>query len=489
MKIKNLLYLLCAGGFSGYAQNTINVTLSPDNKGPYSGRLVVYTVSDTTKQFGRDNTDNEAAFAIEVKDWKSWETRVIDRKAFPYIRNIDSLKTGYYKLVAILDTNTKERSQMAAGNLYSKKEAMLKVESGKASNASLVLNASFPERKFQENDSVKEEVFQSPILTKFRKEAIYIKGGVILPASYKAKPEKHYPVVFVIPGWSGTHFNALSKGYTSLYKSTTAEEKIYVFLNPESNTPFGLHAFVDSRVNGPWGEALVTEFIPYLKAKYRIAKDPELHFITGQSSGGYGAIWLALHYPEHFGGCWATAPDPVDFTSFTGVNIYKDQNFYTGDDGKERGFYKTGEAYQTTIRQAQQKELLEGDGGQQQSFEAEFGLMANDNKPKTLFDRETGKIDKAVAKAWKDYDLAEYIVVNWNKIKRKAAGKIRIYAGSKDNFRLNESVEAFAKKIKKADAAIYTEIIPDANHFNTRSPQLNKKIHEEMDAIIKSKAI
>ena len=484
MKIKNLLYLLCATGLSGYAQNTINVTLSPDNKGPYSGRLVVYTVSDTTKQFGRDNTDNEAAFAIDVKDWKSGETRVIDRKAFPYISTVDSLKSGYYKLVAILDTNNKERSRMATGNLYSKKEALLKIEKGKPANTALVLNASFPERKFQENDSVKEEVFQSPVLTKFRKEA-----GIILPSSYTAKPEKHYPVVFIIPGWSGTHFNALSKSYTSLYKGTTAEEKIYVFLNPESNTPFGLHAFVDSRVNGPWGEALVTEFIPYLTAKYRITKDPELHFITGQSSGGYGAIWLALHYPEHFGGCWATAPDPVDFTSFTGVNIYKDKNFYTGDDGKERGFYKTGEAYQTTIRQAQQKELLEGDGGQQQSFEAEFGLMANNNKPKPLFDRKTGKIDKSVAKVWQDYDLAQYVVANWKKIKGQAAGKIKIYAGSKDNFGFNESVVAFAEKIKKADAAIYTEIIPEADHFNTRNPQLNQRIHDEMDAIIKSKAI
>lgn len=71
-------------------------------------------------------------------------------------------------------------------------------------------------------------------------------------------------MVYIIPGWAGTHHNAYNEGHLTNYANGIGEEKIYVFLNPETQTPFGLHAFVDSRVNGPWGTALVEELMPFI---------------------------------------------------------------------------------------------------------------------------------------------------------------------------------------------------------------------------------
>lgn len=311
-----------------------------------------------------------------------------------------------------------------------------------------------------------------------------MKAGIICPASYFMDTTRIFPVVYIIPGWGGTHFNALSKGARSAYGIGQGQDKVYVFLNPETQTPWGLHAFVDSRVNGPWGAALVNELMPFIASQFRVSKDPALTFITGQSSGGYGAVWLALHYPEKFGGCWATAPDPVDFSSFTGGDIYRDSNYYYDRLGRERGIFLANGTFKSTLRKARLTEELEGDGGQQQSFEAAFGLPGADGRPRQLFDASTGKMDRAVSRSWKQYDLAWYVCRHWNEIKKKRAGKIRIYVGADDNFRLDESVASFSEKIKTVGADIHCEIIPGADHFSVRSAALTAKIQQQMDAII-----
>ncbi|WEK20336.1 MAG: alpha/beta hydrolase-fold protein [Candidatus Pedobacter colombiensis] len=464
------------------AQNKILVKLAEDLKGPYTGRLMVYTQADTSKPFGQVQEDTPA-FAITVKNWKAGETQTLDHASFSYLKPLDSLKRGFYKLVAILDTNTKERGNNAPGNLYTRTEVVAMFDYGVTALPTLTLSNVFPERIFKQSDLVKEVVLKSDLLTKFRGEPIFMKAGVVLPPSYQSNSDKKYPVVYVIPGWGGTHHNVYNKGQQNAYGIGKGEEKIYVFLNPETQTPYGLHAFVDSRVNGPWGTALVTELIPYLENQFSISKLTKHRLITGQSSGGYGAIWLALHFPDKFGGCWATSPDPVDFSSFTGIDIYKDDNYFYTPQKNERGIFIINGKATSTLKKMSLKEQLEGDGGQTQSFEAEFGVPGKDKRPQPLFNPLTGKINKAVANSWKPYDLALYVQQNWHEIKKDAGNKIRIYAGENDNFLLQNSVMAFRDKIKLVNAHIHIEIVKGANHFNTRLIVADT-IQKEMDAAI-----
>lgn len=480
MKRTNLLLLfILTFVVNSSAQNLIHVKLAPNLKGPFTGRLMVYTQADTSKPFGQ--APEGPAFAIEVKDWKGEEVKVLDSKSIFLTKTLDSVPAGHHKFVAILDTNTKERGNSAFGNLYTRKEEVALL-GGKPNNpVQLTLTHIFPTRKFNESDSVKEVVLRSTILSKTRKEAIFLKAGVVLPPSYLKDPKRVFPVVYVIPGWGGTHHHAYNKGQRNAYGVGQGQEKIYVFLNPETQTPYGLHAFVDSRVNGPWGTALVTELMPYISKTFRASALAKETFLTGQSSGGYGAIWLALHFPKRIGGCWATSPDPIDFSNFTGVNIYQDENFYKDSAGKERGLFFVNGKPTSTIRQMTKKELLEGDGGQQQSFEAEFGLPDKNKRPQQLFDPNTGQINKKVASSWKTYDLAEYVLANWRNIKNDASNKIKIYVGENDNFLLQRSALAFQDKIKAVNAAIDVEVIKGADHFSARNPALTKQIQAEID--------
>ena len=56
---------------------------------------------------------------------------------------------------------------------------------------------------------------------------------------------------------------------------------IWVCLDESSAT--GTHEFADSVNNGPWGEALTTELIPWLEAHYRMDARASGRFLTGHS--------------------------------------------------------------------------------------------------------------------------------------------------------------------------------------------------------------
>ncbi|WP_341840473.1 alpha/beta hydrolase-fold protein [Chitinophaga caseinilytica] len=477
-----LLFSLCSLG--AIAQVKLNVQLDASLKGPYTGRLFVYTLKDTAARFTDRTMAEEPAFYLPVANWQPGESISFEKGSRPSHNALETLDPGVYKIVAILDTNTKERGNTAPGNLFSRQEGLLHIAEKGRGEGAVTLNMAFPERPFRETELAKEVKMRSALLSDFRKEDIFIKAAVILPESYAKDTSRQYPVVLIIPGWGGTHYHGAIPGNQRVFGMGQGKDKIYVYLNPETQTPWGLHAFVDSRVNGPWGKALVTELLPYLQQRFRIRKDPKQIFITGQSSGGYGAVWLALHYPASFAGCWATAPDPLDFSSFTGVDLYSAKNYYRDEAGKERGFLRMNGAFQQSQRDARMAELFAGDGGQQQSFEAEFGVAGKDGRPKELFDPQTGDIRKSVVQEWKPYDLALYVQNNWQKIKKAGVGKITVYAGTEDNFLLNESVAAFGRKAEAAGADIRVVLVPGADHFTLRNEAWAKALQAEIDALI-----
>lgn len=472
------LFLACMGS---NAQNKIRVSLGNGLNGPYTGTLMVFTLKDTTRQFGMSMSDEEAAFSVNVSNWKSGETREITHHDNALNVKLNDLSAGYYKMIAILDTNLQERGKMAPGNLYTRKEMVIKITEGAANTAALILTNIVPVRPFPGNDSIREITLASQVLSAFRKYPVEMKAGVVLPPGYQRDKDQTYPVVFIIPGWGGTHHQALSAGARKAYGAGSGKEKIYVFLNPETQSPYGLHGYVDSRVNGPWGKALIEELMPYVQKTYRGSADPRLNFLMGQSTGGYAAVWLALHYPGHFGGAWASAPDPLDFSNFTGINLYRDPNFYTDDKGRERGFYKVNGKFMSTLRKTHDLEVFEGDGGQQQSFEAEFGLPGHFGRPQRLFDNVTGKIDKSIVKTWKPYDLSLYVKSHAAQLRRTLKGPIHVYVGEYDNFLLNESALLFFEKTKNLKLPILVEIVPGADHFNVRNAAIVEKIQKEID--------
>jgi len=70
-----------------------------------------------------------------------------------------------------------------------------------------------------------------------------------------------------------------------------------------------------------------------------------------------------------------------------------------------------------------------------------YGPLGEDGYFKPLFDKRTGEIDASVAEYWRDnYDLLEYMKRNWSWLGPKIQGKIHIYIGDMDTYRLEQAV-------------------------------------------------
>src|SRR5206468_10109964 len=70
---------------------------------------------------------------------------------------------------------------------------------------------------------------------------------------------------------------------------------------------------VNSANNGPYGDAIMQELIPYLEGRFRMIREPWARVLTGGSTGGWEALALQVYHPDFFGGTWVLYPDPVDF--------------------------------------------------------------------------------------------------------------------------------------------------------------------------------
>ena len=109
-----------------------------------------------------------------------------------------------------------------------------------------------------------------------------------------------------------------------------------VMLQLDGAGPYGDPYQVNSDNNGPYGDAVTQELIPYVEKKYRCIGKPYARVLDGASTGG----WCRWPY-RFFTPTFSTAPgrsasDPVDFRAFELVNIYEDANAYVNKYGFER---------------------------------------------------------------------------------------------------------------------------------------------------------
>jgi hypothetical protein len=208
---------------------------------------------------------------------------------------------------------------------------------------------------------------------------------------------------------------------------------------------------VNSANNGPYGDAIMTELIPYLEQQFRIIRQPYARVLSGGSTGGWESLALQVFHPDFFGGTWTFFPDPVDFTRYQMVDIYKDNNAFLapGYDPPvpERPMERTSEGQvDMTMRQMSQLEEVMGSHGrsgqQFEAWEAVYGPVGADGYPKPLWDKLTGRIDPQVAVYMRDhgFDLRYYLETNWATVGPQLVGKLHLYCGDMDNYYLNLAV-------------------------------------------------
>ncbi len=130
---------------------------------------------------------------------------------------------------------------------------------------------------------------------------------VYLPPSYDTQPERSYPTIFVLAGFTGQgrmmlHESAwgetLPERLDRLIASGAMDEAIVVM--PDCMTALGGSQYLDSSATGRYQSYLTEELLPEVARRYR---GKGARGVAGKSSGGYAALRLAMLRPDLFQAC------------------------------------------------------------------------------------------------------------------------------------------------------------------------------------------
>jgi hypothetical protein len=134
---------------------------------------------------------------------------------------------------------------------------------------------------------------------------------VYTPPGYQSS-EVDYPAVMVLPGYTGTGEKLLARGFTDMSIGTRIDRLIaqgcppFVAVMPDCMTSLGGSQYVDSPGLGNYASYLVDEILPTVDGVFRTTGK---WGVTGHSSGGFGAIHLAMTHPGAFSAVASHAGD------------------------------------------------------------------------------------------------------------------------------------------------------------------------------------
>ena len=450
---------------------------------PVSGRILLLV--SRTERFIH-GLNGSPVFGLNVDGWKPGAPAFVDDGAFGYpLRKLSAFPEGEYYVQAWLNVYTTfhradgktiqlhmdrgegQNWRRSPGNLYSD-TVKIHIGPGAAAPAPLVLNRVVPPLPpYKDSAHLKHVKIQSRLLSAFWGRPMEIGANILLPKGYDEHPDVRYPVLY-----NQGHFPRGGVGRFSEEPNNPAFKvwnqdglPRFIQVTMEHACPYYDDSYgVNSENIGPYGDAIVSELIPFLEKMFRAIPQPWARILTGGSTGGWITLAEQIFYPEVFGGTWSFCPDPVDFHKYQIVNLYDDPNAYFIDRewirvprGGERD--TSGNLTYTMDQECLYEEAV-GDrcrsGGQWAVWNALFAPVAEDGYPKPLWDPVSGMIDKTVV-AWagEHYDLRRHVEKNWPVIGSKLAGKIHVFCGRMDNFYLNEACYLLQDALEKLTGPAY----------------------------------
>jgi S-formylglutathione hydrolase len=130
-----------------------------------------------------------------------------------------------------------------------------------------------------------------------------------LPPSY-ARTSKRYPVVYLLNGFTDTNEEWLEKDWVNIPEvmdkliAAGAIPQMIVAM-PDTSNKLGGSFVTNSVATGNWEDFVVKDLVKFVDSKYRTVSQASGRGIAGHSSGGYGAIKLAMKHPDVFGAVYA----------------------------------------------------------------------------------------------------------------------------------------------------------------------------------------
>ncbi len=417
-------------------------------------------------------------FALDVTDWKPDQPLVFDDEAIAFPEPLSRLRSRDWSVQAVMRRNLDSPNIGSGDGTAYSTSIRRRLDGPTTGNIDLTIDNVLVVPPMRETDRIKVVAMRSTMLSFFHERDIVVRAFVILPKNYDKFPDRRYPALY----WIGGFGSDGSEAYTMLsaWERTGFDDQIIrIVLDPSCYG--GHHVFADSANNGPRGRSLVDELIPELERRFRLVEAPTARFLSGHSSGGWSSLWLQVNYPDVFGGVWSIAPDPVTFTDFQRINLYAPgANMYVDEKGVRRPLARTGDRVLIWYRDFARMEIPYGEGGQLRSIEWVFSPKGEDGLPVPLYDRDTGRVTPSTAIAWRKYDIRLLLEQQWETLGPKLKGKINVHMGELDTFYLEGATRQLKQSLETLGSDAVIELVPDRDHGTIASPQLRKRIDQEL---------
>jgi S-formylglutathione hydrolase FrmB len=292
---------------------------------------------------------------------------------------------------------------------------------------------------------------------------------VYIPPGYDDDPDRRYPSVYVIQGFTGqidmwNNRQPFRPTFTELIDAMFEREEappvLVVFV--DCWTSLGGSQFLNSPGTGRYLDYLCDEVVPFVDARYRTDARRERRGIQGKSSGGYGAMVVPMLRPERFGALASHAGDALFEASY------------------QRDFPEISRL------------LREHYDGSYEAFWTDFRSRVADTKPwdfplvemyayaacysadedgtvRMPFEVETGRLIDEVWQRWLEVDPVRMVPRHAETLRSMRA--IWLDAGTKDEWYLDNGAIAVSRELDAIDVPHTLELF-DAGHMgiNYRYP-------------------
>lgn len=282
---------------------------------------------------------------------------------------------------------------------------------------------------------------------------------VYIPAAtYGAGP---FPTVYMLPSHGRTNayyvaWNQWDERLQDRLDRLIADGHMSpcIVVLPDCWTRLGGSQYLDSAI-GNYASYVTSEVIPVIDARYPTLAKRDHRAVVGHSSGGYGAITLAMKYPDVFGAVAARAPDMYwEYTALPAVAQLPLQLAKWG------GFAQFIEDI-PTIRPKK--------GDFWQAIHTVMQCMAygtNLEQPlgfDSPIDLETGALIESVWQRWLAFDPVRMIEQAAHQTALQSMRLLYLEAGSYDAYLLQIGARIFAQKLQQLNIAHEYHEFPDGH--------------------------
>lgn len=288
----------------------------------------------------------------------------------------------------------------------------------------------------------------------------YIRDVIVyLPPDYDEN--KTYPSVYVLTGFTGRgrmllNDSAFTPNFAERMDKLISSGKIrpMIAVMPDCFTHYGGSQYINSSATGDYEDYLIKEIVPFVDENFRTIKDTNSRAVMGKSSGGYGALIMAMRHADVFGLACSTSGDCYfDYCYlsdiFKAVRAMKGnpkkiiEKFWNEDAKKEKDDFAA-------------LNIIGMSACYSPNPESELGF----NLP---FDLETGELREDVLQKWREHDPV--FLVEKHAENLKSLKLLYIDAGTRDEFALDLGAKILVKKLKENDIPHIYEEFSDG-HFN-----------------------